>query len=149
MSDEAVKAKTGKGWMGWFIILNKAGAAEMAHQDVANLLYTKYAVPGWWAQMITVEYERARGGREKHQTADGYSVSVSNTLAADVPALYRAFNDAKARAKWFPKGAVEPGKCTANKYWRAKWNGGARLEVGFYPKGDGKAQVALQVNKMA
>lgn len=149
MSDEAVKAKTGRGWMGWFIILNKANASAMAHREIATLLYDKYGCPGWWCQMIAVEYERARGNRQKHETADGFSVSVSKTLPAGIPALYRAFADAKTRAKWFPKGAVEPGKCTANKYWRAKWNGGARLEVGFYAKGEGKAQVALQVNKMA
>ena len=149
MSDEAVKAKTGRGWMVWFVILNKANATEMKHQDVANLLYEKYGCPGWWAQMITVEYERARGGRQKNQTADGYSVGVSKTLPVGLAEAYRAFGDAKMRAKWFPKGAVEPGKCTPGKYWRAKWNGGPRLEVGFYAKPGGKAQVALQVNKMA
>lgn len=149
MSDAAVKAKTGRNWMGWFVILNKANANAMAHQDVANLLYTKYKVPGWWAQMITVEYERARGGRKKHERPDGYSVSMSKTVPAGLADAYRAFADPKMRAKWFPKGAVEPAKCTVNKYWRGKWNGEARLEVGFYAKGTGKAQVAVQVSKLA
>src|SRR5262249_32267769 len=112
------------------------------------LLYDKYACPGWWAQMIAVEYERARGNRQKHEKADGFSVSVSKTVAADVADIYRAFSDAKTRTKWFPKGDIEPGKCTANKYWRAKWKGASRLEVGFYPKSAGKTQVALQVNRM-
>ena len=97
--------------------------------------------------MITVEYERARGGRKKHERPDGFSISVSKTLPVSVSNLYRAFADAKTRAKWFPKGDLEIGKCTADKYWRAKWNA-ARLEVGFYAKGAGKAQVALQVNKL-
>ena len=148
MSDDAVKARTGKGWMSWFNILNKANASAMPHQQIANLLYEKHGAPGWWAQMITVEYERARGGRQKNETADGFSVSVSKTMPVALPKLYRAFSDAKTRAKWFPKGEVEPGKCTVNKYWRGKWNG-ARLEVGFYEKGAGKAQVAIQVNRLA
>lgn len=149
MSDAAVKAKTGRNWMGWFVILNKANANAMAHQDVANLLYTKYKVPGWWAQMITVEYERARGGRARHERPDGFSISISKTVPAGLSAAYRAFDDAKTRAKWFPKGGIETGKCTPNKYWRAKWNGDARLEVGFYAKGEGKSQIAVQVSKLA
>jgi hypothetical protein len=32
MSDEAVKAKTGKTWKEWFAILDKAGASELSHQ---------------------------------------------------------------------------------------------------------------------
>ena len=31
MSDEAVKAKTGKTWKQWFAILDKAGAKQMTH----------------------------------------------------------------------------------------------------------------------
>src|SRR4029077_19696334 len=95
MSDEAVKAKTGRGWMGWFIILNKANAGALTNKDIATLLYEKHNVPGWWAQMITVEYERARGGRQKHEQLDGFSVSVSKTLQADLGTLYRAFADPK------------------------------------------------------
>ena len=41
----AVKAKTGRGWMGWFIILNKANANAMPHKDVAKLLHEKYGAP--------------------------------------------------------------------------------------------------------
>ena len=37
MSDEAVKAKTGKKWDQWFPILDKAGAKEMSHQDIVKL----------------------------------------------------------------------------------------------------------------
>jgi hypothetical protein len=153
MSDAAVKAKTGRNWMGWFIILNKANANAMPHRDVAALLHEKYGVPGWWSQMITVEYERARGGRKKHERPDGFSVGVSKTVAAPLAAAYGAFADAKARAKWFPKGKIEPGKCTPNKYWRAKWNGDARLEVGFYAKAPSKSspksQVAVQVSRLS
>jgi hypothetical protein len=148
MSDAAVKAKTGRNWMGWFIILNKVNANAMAHRDVAELLHEKYGVPGWWSQMITVEYERARGGREKHERPDGFSVGVSKTLAANLADAYRAFADPKTRAKWFPKGKLEIGKCTANKYWRAKWNGDARLEANFYAKDPGKSQVTIQISKL-
>src|SRR5438046_3741174 len=89
IADEKVKAATGRGWMGWFIILNKANAGAMAHKDIALLLH-KNGAPNWWAQMIAVEFERARGGRAKHERPDGYSVSVTKGMPVDLPALFAA-----------------------------------------------------------
>ena len=149
MSDAAVKAKTGRDWYGWFKVLDEERAHKLPHKDLATLLYEQHEVPGWWTQMVTVEYERARGLREKHEQTGGFSVAVSKTLPVDLTKLYRAFADAKVRTRWFPKGKVEPTSATENKYWRGKWNGAARLEVGFYAKGAGKSQVAIQVNKLA
>jgi hypothetical protein len=148
ISDEKVKAATGRGWMGWFIVLNKANAGAVPHKQIAQLLYDK-GCPGWWAQMITVEYERARSGRQKHEKADGYSVSITKVLPVDLPVLFAAATDPKLRGSWFPKGAFEETSKTENKYWRGKWKKDARLEVGFYAKGAGKSQIALQVNKLS
>ena len=148
MADVAVKAKTGKDWKGWFAVLDKAGAAKLAHKNIAALLYDKHKVPGWWCQMVAVEYERARGLRARNEQTGGYSVSVSKTVAADLSTLYAAVADAKTRAKWFPKGKFTPSSQTKSKYFRGAWEKG-RLEVGFIAKGDGKAQIAVQVNKLA
>jgi len=148
ISDEKVKAATGRGWMGWFVILNKANAGAMAHREIAQHLHDK-GCPGWWSQMIAVEFERSRGGRAKHQKADGYSVSITKVLPVDLRALFAAVTDARLRARWFPKGAFEETSKTKNKYWRGTWKKDARLEVGFYAKGAGKSQIALQVNKLA
>jgi len=65
------------------------------------------------------------------------------------PELFAAATDPKLRAKWFPKGAFEETSKTTNKYWRGKWKKAGRLEVGFYAKGPGKAQIALQSNKLS
>ncbi len=56
---------------------------------------------------------------------------------------------AAQRKRWFPSGAFEPSSQTKDKYFRGAWKKGARLEVGFYAKGTGKAQIALQVSKLA
>ena len=58
VSDEVVKKATGKVWARWFSILNKAGAEDMSHTEIAHLLSTEHISNGWWAQMVTVEYER-------------------------------------------------------------------------------------------
>ena len=148
MSDAAVKARTGKDWAGWFSLLDRAGAAKLPHKEIAKLLASKQGVPGWWSQNITVEYERARGLRERHQKSDGYSVGVTKTIASSVSGLYKATADAAARKKWFPRGAFELSSQTKDKYFRGAWKKGPRLEVGFYAKGDGKAQIALAVSKL-
>ena len=148
MSDEAVKAKTGKAWREWFAVLDKAGAKKMAHRDIAQLLYEKHKVPGWWCQMVTVGYERARGLRQVHQTATGYSVSRSKTIAAPVGKLFRAWQDRKLRGRWL-KHKLTIRKATRNKSLRITWaDGKTHVDVMFYPKGAGRTQVNVQHNKL-
>jgi len=149
MSDAAVSLKTGKTWEQWFSVLDGAGAAGLAHRNIAGMLSEKYDVGPWWCQMVTVEYERARGLRQKHETATGYSVSVSKTIPCSVAALYRAAADARSRKKWFPEGVFEPSSQTKDKYLRGNWNGGARLEIGFIEKGENKSQISIQIGKLA
>ena len=149
MSDAAVKAKTGKEWAGWFAVLDDAGAAELDHPAIATLLSEQHDLPGWWCQCITVNYEQARGRRVRHQTASGFSAGVSKTFAVSLSDLYAATADPAKRKQWFPKGAFEPSSQTRNKYFRGACKKDARLEIGFYAKGQGKAQIALAVNKLA
>ncbi len=149
ISNEAVKARTGKDWESWFDLLDRAGAGKLGHTATAELLAQKHGVPGWWAQNVTVEYERARGLRERHQTTQGYSVAVTKTIATSLPNLYEATANASLRRKWFPRGAFEVSSETRNKYFRGPWKKTARLEVGFYTKGRGKSQIALQVGRLA
>jgi hypothetical protein len=149
MSDLAVIAKTGKSWDQWFTLLDKAGAAKLDHKSIVKLVAEKGDAGPWWRQMVTVEYERSRGLRFKHQTVSGFSVSVSKTMACDVAVLYVATADAKRRKKWFPSGDMKVSSQTENKYFRAGWNGDARLEINFYAKPGGKAQITVQVNRLA
>jgi hypothetical protein len=149
MSDDAVMAKTGRTWKQWFALLDKAGAAKLDHKSIVTLAARKGDAGPWWRQMVTVEYERARGLRAKHETAMGFSVSISKTFASDAATLYTATADARRRKKWFPAGALKVSSLTEDKYFRASWNGTGRLEINFYPKPGGKAQVTVQVNKLA
>src|SRR5882762_4706979 len=88
MSDEAVKAKTGRTWKEWFGILDKAGARKMSHPEIVKYLHTKHDVGPWWQQMVTVTYEQVRGLRELHQKPAGYSISVSRTVNVPLAKLY-------------------------------------------------------------
>ena len=146
MTDAAIKAKTGKDWAGWFAALDKAGAASMDHKAIATLARENMGAGDWYGQMIAVSYERTRGIRAMNQKCDGeFSVSVTRMVTAPLSKLYDA---ATSRPEaWFPKGVFAESSRTKDKYWRGKWKSG-RLEIGFYAKGPGKAQIALQSNKL-
>jgi hypothetical protein len=148
MSDAKVAAKTGKGWQAWFQLLDAAGAAKLSHGAIAELLSGRHGVGAWWSQMVTVEYERARGLRAPHQSSSGFGVTISRTIAAPLAALYRAAATPAQRRRWFPEAEFQPSSQTKDKYLRGAWNGGARLEIGFVARGEGKSQIAVGVSKL-
>jgi hypothetical protein len=148
ISDAAVRAKTGKTWQEWIDTLDTAGARDLSHQEISALLY-KLGVPPWWSQMVTVGYEQAVGKRVRLQKADGFSANASKTLNVSAAAAFKAFNDARTRAKWLD-GDLTIRKATAPKSLRITWKDGAtNLDVNIYAKGARKSQVSLQHSKLA
>lgn len=150
VGDDAVRAKTGKGWKEWFALLDKAGARKMEHKDVALYLYETHKVDGWWSQMITVGYEQARGRREKHQRAAGhYDISVSRTLELPVSKVFNAWQNESVRSKWLKENGLAIRKATSNKSMRVTWTDQkTSLEINFYSKGPTKSQLVVQHSKL-
>jgi hypothetical protein len=149
ISEAKVKEATGRGWMGWFVILNLMEATSIPHKEVAKRLKEQHGAPSWWAQMIAVEYERARGGRKKNERAGGtYAVNVTKVMPVSLSKLFAAATNAKTRKGWFPPGPFAETSKTKDKYWRGTWKAGRKLEFGFYAKGEGKAQIALEIGKL-
>ena len=149
MSDAAVKEKTGKTWKEWFAILDKAGARKLSHQEIVKYLHTKQGVGPWWQQMMTVTYEEARGLRERYQKPAGYQISVSRTVKAPLPKLYKAFAGEKARKGWLAENGLVVRTATTDKSMRVTWSDRkSSLEISFLPKGDGKSQVVVQHSKL-
>lgn len=64
ISDEAVRGKTGKGWEGWYRILDQWGVKEKGHTRTAKHLREGYGLSPWWAQAVTIRYEWERGLRK-------------------------------------------------------------------------------------
>src|SRR5262245_62073386 len=79
--DGSVLAKTGRAREEWFSILDSFGVARHGHRDAAAHLRDDHGVSPWWAQAITVEYERVRGLRAFGQRSDGFALSVQRALA--------------------------------------------------------------------
>jgi len=150
MSDEAVKAKTGKIWKQWFAVLDKAGAQNMTHQEIAKYLSEKQSVPPWWSQMVTVNYEQQTGRRLNNERPDGFQISVSRTMNVPLAKLYKSFAADKARSTWLPENNLQVRKATPNKSMRVTWiDQKTSLEINFYPKATDKSQVVVQHSKLA
>ncbi|MGQ0733642.1 MAG: hypothetical protein ACT4QD_08315 [Acidobacteriota bacterium] len=101
VSDAKSREKTGHGLDRWFDVLDRFGAPEKGHAAAARHLYEDHGVDGWYAQGITVAYERARGIRVLNQRCDGeYEVSASKVVAASSKAIVGALTNPRTRARW-------------------------------------------------
>lgn len=100
VSNAAAIKRTGHGLDYWFKVLDRFGTGH-GHTRTAEYLYLKHKLPGWYAQSITVTWERARGLRQENQSCTGeFQVSVSRSIAAPVEALVDLINHAKTRKQW-------------------------------------------------
>ena len=136
---------TGRPYREWFAELDEWGAIDRSHKEIAAWLIGEQGVAGWWAQNITVEYERARGLREKGQGRDGFfTVNASKTVAVPVEELFTAVTDAVRREEWLPGVVLRERTATPHRTARFDWGeGSTRVIVGFEVKGDRKSVVTL------
>ena len=149
MSDEVLKEKTGCTWELWVKALDYARAVEMSHRDIAKLVDTKYKVGPWWAQMVTVGYERIKGLRARGQRRDGtYEAGKSRTYDVPVARLFDAWGNAGMRKRWLDGAKVEVRTATAPRSMRLGWEDGTIVSVNFQSKGDSRSSVALAHEKL-
>jgi hypothetical protein len=149
MSDEAVLRGTGKSWDEWFALLDAWSGTTRTHPEIARHLYETYGIGGWWAQGVTVGYERARGMRALHERPDGFSASVSKTFPVPVARLYAAFVAEEQRSRWLD--GVELRLRTSQPDRSARFDvltGEGRLVVNFTANGDQKSAAQLQQERL-
>jgi len=149
MSDASVKATTGCTWVRWVKALDRVQAHTWPHRRIAEYVHAKYKVAGWWAQTVTVGYERIKGLRAIGQRRDGgFEATKSRTFVVPLARLYRAWSDARTRARWL--GAVELTIRTAtrDKSMRITWPDKTSVALGFSGRGAAKSQVQIQHAKL-
>lgn len=148
MSDEAVKAKTGCTWERWVYALDRRGADKMSHREITDIVHEKYKIDGWWAQTVTVGYERIKGLRERGQRRGGsYEASKSKTFNVPVSTLFAAFADLEALRRWLPE-AGHIRAASQNRSARLGMQDGSIAAFWFTEKGDGKSAVSVQQAKL-
>jgi hypothetical protein len=149
VSDAAIAARTGRTWAEWIGVLDSAGARDLSHTAIASLVHGRFGVDGWWAQSVTVGYERMTGRRANLQKDRGFAASGSLTVATGLERLYAAAVDGKRQRKWLPAGVVVH-KATRPKSIRATAKDGTKsISFYFYAKGPGKSQITVQQDKLA
>ena len=145
LSSEKLVEATGRTWDEWLQVLDDAGAIKRSHTEIARWLTDEQGVPGWWAQSITVGYERARGLREPGQRADGWSVTASKTIEVPVEQAFEAFEKDSVRNQWLPDTDLHLRTATAPVSARYDWgDGSTRLIVSFERLGENRCRVALE-----
>jgi hypothetical protein len=164
LSDAKSREKTGHGLDHWFDVLDRFDAVQKGHTAAARHLYDVHGVDGWYAQGITVAYERARGVRAINQRRDGgYEVSVSKVLPVATANVVKAFAETRRR-RW--TDGADPRLVTAlsaaldrssSKGFVVKPNGQARLryawdstivEVYLLPKAGDKSSIVVVSKKL-
>lgn len=149
-SDEAIKRGSGKTWDEWFAILDAWRATERTHTEIARYLSAEHGVPGWWAQTVTVGYERGRGMRRAHERPGGFYVTVSKTLPVAAEQLFEEFTDARKRNRWLEPGTLRTRTALPGKSARFDFHDGAsRVHVVFLSKGDSKASVHVEHERLS
>jgi hypothetical protein len=148
-SDAILKERTGCTWERWVKALDRAEAHTWSHAKIAKYVQEKYKITGWWAQTVTVGYERIKGRRAVGQRVDGtFEASKSKTFAVPLGRLYRAFSDARIRSRWLPERDLTVRAATREKSMRITWHDRTPVEIWFLGKGDEKSQVALAHRKL-
>jgi hypothetical protein len=144
-----VRKQTGRGWPEWVEVLDRAGAAAMAHRDIAGYVHG-LGVPGWWAQTVTVGYERIRGLRAIGQRRSGsWEAKKSRTFPVAVEKLFDAFSKPRFRTRWLAGAKMTVRKETRPKSMRITWADDTSVELWFLAKGGAKSTVAVQHTKLA
>ncbi|MDO4888996.1 MAG: hypothetical protein Q3979_09935 [Actinomycetaceae bacterium] len=132
ISDERLRAATGRSRRRWFRALDVAGAQEWDHKRIARWLGAKREVDAWWAQALTVDYERARGLREAGQGCDGsFRASASKTLRTTPDAIWPWIDDDDARREWLDCEFEVRGR-TPGISLRLEAADGSRVTIGLY-----------------
>lgn len=149
VSDAAVQRATGKLWDEWFVLLDAWDGTTKKHPEIARHIHEVYGIDGWWAQNVTVGYERARGMRALHERPDGFSANASKTFSVPVERLFAALADEEERSRWLREIALRNRTSQPNKSARFDiLPGDLRLAATFIAKGAEKSAVQLQLERL-
>lgn len=100
IDDVRLTESTGRGWDEWTGLVDAGPGPDAGHTAIARWLVNAHGVDAWWAQGITVGYERIRGLRLPGQMPDGtFSVSRSRTLGIPDAELRAVLLDDDRRAE--------------------------------------------------
>ena len=151
----AMLKATGKTPEQWFAIIEKSGKSERPHSEIACYLYEEQNISYWWAQQITVDYEKFIGRRMTGQTEDGrFQIGVNKTVSASKDALWDYLCSEDGLSLLCNEGAeAEITTSKSNSHFRMRWrmpawSSHSILQVRVTDKGKGKTTLSFHQEKL-
>ena len=170
IGDEAVRDATGRNWEQWFEILDEWDATDREHKEIAAHLREAHDVAGWWAQTVTVQYERERGMREVGEASNGYNMGTQKTFLPDVDAAWELIISTDGLSTWLGDGApttlkegehyelddgtvgeirvVTPGSHVRMTWQPVDWERASTLQVRAMEAGSGRGTISFHHEKL-
>ncbi|MDP8930263.1 MAG: DUF4287 domain-containing protein [Actinomycetota bacterium] len=148
-SDEVIGDNTGRGWDQWRELIDAWPGYDQGHTAVASWLQDEHDLDGWWAQAVTVGWERITRRRLPHQMADGtFTANRSATITTDPAALREMLLDDDDRADLFPGMHPELRSRPTSKNVRVALTDGV-AEIAIVAKDDRRATVTVAHAKLS
>lgn len=147
-TDAVIREATGRGWDDWADLLDAWPGNADGHTAIATHVRDDLGVDGWWAQAVTVGYERITGRRLPNQRPDGtFSAGKSRTVTIDAVALRDALLDEDDRAELFPGIDTELRSRPTSKNVRLRVGPGT-AELSLEPRDDGRVRITVAHEKL-
>ena len=148
-SDEVIRERTGRGWDEWRELIDSWPGHTEGHAAIAAWLQKQHQIDGWWAQSITVGWERITGRRRPGQMADGtFTANKSATVTTNHEALREMLVDDAGREALFPQMTTELRSRPTSKNVRLGLEEGV-AEIAIAPKAEGRSTVTIAHTKLA
>lgn len=148
-TDAVIRENTGRGWDEWVALIDAWPGHSDGHGAVAAWVQSEHDIGGWWAQSVTVGWERITGRRLPHQVSDGtFTANRSATVTTDDVALRELLLDADGRSALFPGLDAQLRSRPTSKNVRIGLDDGV-VEIGIAPRDDGRATVTVSHAKLA
>jgi hypothetical protein len=148
MAEDTLREATVRGWDEWCDIIDGWPGTAEGHTAIATFLREDHDVEGWWAQTITVGYERISGMRLPYQQPDGtFSASKSRTLTADAALLRELLLVDADRVELFPGIETDLKSRPTAKTLRVGIGPGT-AQIAIEALDDGRAKVSIAHDKL-
>lgn len=147
-TDAAIREQTGRGWDEWRKLIDEWDGSDDGHGAVAAWVNSEHGIDGWWAQAVTVGWERITGRRLPNQMADGtFTANRSATITVDADALRASLLDDDGRVVLFPGMTAELRSRPSSKNLRVRLDDGV-AEIAMAPRADGRVTVTINHAKL-
>ncbi|WP_052665224.1 hypothetical protein [Nitriliruptor alkaliphilus] len=146
-SDAAIEEATGRTWDTWCDLLDDRLGDDTSHGAIVDVVQ-EHGTDGWWAQAVTVGYERITGLRLPFQRPDGtFTASKSRTVTVDAEMLRDLLLDDDGRAALFPGVDTELRSRPTSKNVRLRVGPGT-AEISMTPRDEARVAITVAHEKL-